>query len=404
MGSRNVFQRSRRTASIIVAAFVLSAPGSAQEDCSQPAGATVSPGDTINISATSAASPYVSPAIDYWSGCSGYGTQFPQFQAGGTGGVPVTVVLRSGNSTCPTGGGCGCIERELVNGHLESAVITLWTHGSNGVSCTPHQDTLAHELGHVLGLTDNFHEDCDGHIMGGRVSGGRTVRDDDCEVARDRWETTYETSPPDDPWCNAYCWTECVNGSCPQGHPGCPILFDLENDGFHLTGLGDPVWFDIDADGAVDLLSWTDRGEGFLALDRNANGRIDDGSELFGNATRLADGSRAPNGYEALAELDGPSFGGNGDGFVDAADASYWALWLWSDLNHDGISQPEELISLHETAIRRMEVDYRRSHRRDRHGNEFRFLGRAWKQSPQGVLRPVLTWDVFFVVGQGAPQ
>jgi hypothetical protein len=91
-------------------------------------------------------------------------------------------------------------------------------------------------------------------------------------------------------------------------------------------------------------------------------------------------------------------FGGNGDEFVDAADATFGSLRMWTDLNHDGVSQPAELRRLEEVGILRIGVNYRRSHRTDRYGNEFRFLGRAWKVGPLGIVRPVLTWDVFFLV------
>ena len=200
------------------------------------------------------------------------------------------------------------------------------------------------------------------------------------------------------PTCNAYCWTDCIGDYCPDGAPPCPIVVDMENDGIRLTGVDDPVWFDIDADGAPDLISWTDRGEGMLALDRNGNGVIDDGGELFGNATRLADDTLAPNGYVALAELDSWPEGGNEDGVIDVGDAAFTALWMWTDLNHDGISQPEELRTLDEAGVVRMDLDYKRSHRTDRYGNEFRFLGRAWKENRRGIVRPVQTWDVFFLV------
>ena len=92
--------------------------------------------------------------------------------------------------------------------------------------------------------------------MGGTVEGqARSTFGDDCAVADEMWHTTNE-DPPNDPYCEAY---------------GCsPILIDLENDGIHLTGLDDPVWFDIDADGDRDLMSWTDRSEGMLALDQLA--------------------------------------------------------------------------------------------------------------------------------------
>ena len=173
---------------------------------------------------------------------------------------------------------------------------------------------------------------------------------------------------------------------------------DLENDGVHLTGLNDPVWFDIDANGKLELMSWTDRGDGFLALDRNGNGTIDDGGELFGTATRLANGARALNGYEALAELDTWGFNGNRDGHLDSADAAFGSLLLWVDRNHDGVSQPEELETLAQAGIQRIDLDYTSSRRTDRYGNEFRFLGRAWKTVRNGTVRPIPTWDVFFLV------
>lgn len=184
-----------------------------------------------------------------------------------------------------------------------------------------------------------------------------------------------------------------------EEEPECtPILIDLENDGVRLTGLEDPVWFDIDANGEPNLMSWTDGGEGFLVLDRNGNGRIDDGGELFGNATRLADGNLASNGYEALAELDSSFLGGNGDHVIDSFDFGFPALEVWTDGNHDGISQAEELQTLAATGIQRIGLDHRRSSRMDRHGNRFVYFGRAWKTNQNGGVQPVLTWDVVFLV------
>lgn len=81
--------------------------------------------------------------------------------------------------------------------------------------------------------------------------------------------------------------------------------------------------FDIDADGKPNRISWSAIGTGdaFLVLDRNTNGKIDNGCELFGNATPLASGAPAPNGYEALVELDNEVFGGNEDSLLTDGDA-----------------------------------------------------------------------------------
>jgi hypothetical protein len=313
----------------------------------------------------------------------------------------VSVTKTIGNSTAGNGS-CGEALLRIVNGELLSASITVWTKDAFGASCEL-TDTIAHEFGHLLGeehTPDPFGA-CLGHIMGGTFVGGtRSVFADDCAVADQMWETPQETPPPSDPWCNAYCWTDCVNNVCPGDHPdtGCPILIDVENDGIHLTGLDDPVWFDIDADGDVELMSWTNQEEGLLALDRNGNGSIDDGGELFGDATVLANGTRAANGYLALAELDSWAFGGNGDGQIDAGDAGFASLRLWVDEDHSGTSRPGELLTLAAAGVRQIGLDYRMSRRRDRHGNDFRFLGRAWKEGRRGVVRPVLTWDVFFLV------
>lgn len=177
-----------------------------------------------------------------------------------------------------------------------------------------------------------------------------------------------------------------------------PIVIDVENDGLSLTGLDDPVWFDVDADASPDLISWTDRSDGFLVWDRDGNGLIDDGSEMFGNATRLADGSRASNGYIALAELDSAAFGGNADGVIDSFDSGFTWLNIWKDENHDGISQLGELQTLLEAEIQRIDLDYRRSNRRDRYGNQFKWFARAWKTGHNGALLPIVTADVSFLV------
>lgn len=366
-------------------------------DCSTPIGSFgPSTAGSFNITMSGFSSAQIQQATAYWN-CPGYSSYIPFFQIGGPGGIPVTVVLVTGRSTAPQGG-CGLFDPDAVNGHLESASITVWTQQGNGDSCAPLTDSLAHEFGHLLGLADapDPFGACFDHIMGGRALGfDRSVQSDDCQEADQHWVTPYEQADPPDPYCAAYCPTQCINNVC-QDHPS-PILMDLENDGIHLTGLDDPVWFDIDADGTQDLLSWTDRSEGFLVLDRNYNGRIDDGGELFGTATRLIDGALAPNGYIAMAELDSQAFNGNEDGHLDSADTAFGFLRLWTDHNHDGISQAEELQTLGAAGIQRIDLEYRSSRRTDRYGNEFRFLGRAWKRGHFGAVRPILTWDVFFL-------
>jgi len=164
--------------------------------------------------------------------------------------------------------------------------------------------------------------------------------------------------------------------------PNCPIIVDTANDGYHLTSVEDGVRFDLDADGTPELVAWTRPGsdDAFLALDRNGNGRIDDGTELFGNHTPVYAGSdiTAANGFEVLRFLDSPATGATRvpDGRLDLHDSIFSRLLLWRDLNHNGVSEPDELTRAIDEGIVAISTDYRIGRRTDRFGNEFRQVGR----------------------------
>lgn len=142
--------------------------------------------------------------------------------------------------------------------------------------------------------------------------------------------------------------------------PNCsPIIVDTTGEGFHLTSAADGVKFDIRADGHPIQIAWTAPGShnAFLALDRNGDGVINSGAELFGNFTRQP-ASASPNGFAALAVYDSPENGGNGDGVIDAKDAIFSSLRLWIDSNYDGVCQPEELHTLPELGVFSISLAY----------------------------------------------
>lgn len=127
-----------------------------------------------------------------------------------------------------------------------------------------------------------------------------------------------------------------------------PLALDLDGDGIELTRLSGEtsVKFDADGDGVRTATAWIASDDALLVLDRNGNGRIDDGSELFGDQTHLANGQLAADGIAALAELDS-----NGDGVFSALDARYGDVRLWQDRNQDGVSQADELIRLADAGV-----------------------------------------------------
>lgn len=406
-----------RRKAVFAVLLLASTPSSYAVDCSvRLSSRSVTSGTSICLETGNYPSDTVlSQAAGNWNGACDSGNTTPYIAVGGcaTAEIRVNVVYQSGISTSASGA-CGAFVPD-GSGSMTGGTIRLYEYqvDSQGVvsACSGWAiDTLTHELGHALGLADVRDSACTSHIMGPfPSSGSRRIYSDDCTEVNRLWTTDSEQQT----YCNMRCWTSCDNGVCPtepitQLPTPCqfsPILLDLDGNGFHLAGLDAAVDFDIDADGTSNRISWTSAasGDAFLVFDRNGNGAIDDGRELFGTATLLAAGGTAPNGYEPLLELDDAAYGGNGDSLLDPADAAWELLQIWTDTDHDGVTDPHELASLDAAGVAQLDTRYKRANRRDGHGNGFRFRSTAMVRNPTGHIVPTITYDVFFVEAPSPP-
>jgi hypothetical protein len=255
-------------------------------------------------------------------------------------------------------------------------------HGNSDKSCTVNSTSFF--TGGTCGQTSDGRADAqvtnsDGSTTTTSCSQTATINDD-CNPMTVRNTTESSTSQISDGGDPSACDQDLQLGAQRGFCEGLasPIIIPLDGDAVRLTSVENGVMFDLKNAGLPRKVAWTEAGtnEGFLVLDRDLNGRIDTGNELFGNFTPQPESSQ-PNGFLALGVFDRSENGGNGDGRIDKADTVYSSLRIWIDANHNGISEPDELLTLPQAGIEAIDLKYEVSRRKDGSGNQFRFRSRV---------------------------
>ncbi|WP_427835445.1 calcium-binding protein [Actinobacillus pleuropneumoniae] len=147
----------------------------------------------------------------------------------------------------------------------------------------------------------------------------------------------------------------------------CPLIIDMDGNGVKTISINKNVFFDLDNNFFAENVGWVEKGDAFLVWDRDNNGVIDSGNELFGNHTLLRNGKKADNGFAALKELDD-----NNDQIFDEKDKAWFQLQLWFDHNQNGVSDEGELVKLSESGIKSIDLAYKNNNSTDENGNEHR--------------------------------
>lgn len=372
-----------------ILAFLILLPAYGQSQCSVSLHPSLgqSSGSTINLFGSTAPSSVITGAMSIWSdGCAGSGSAWPSFiqnTSPRSGAINVEIAFHEGRSP----GRCATADVTINNGMIIGGAIEVWEQQFDGVSCVgTWEEITAHELGHILGLGDvDTISSCNGTIMG---SNPQFVSGEQCSRVDSSWETDSETETSG-PGEGGDTQGDC-SGVRPTD-PGCglsPIVIRLNDGSYRFSGPDDPVYFDIKATGSRVAMTWTARNErlGFLALDLNDNGKVDDGRELFGNYTLLPDGQRAKNGFEALAVYDD-----DGNGVINSCDRVWHELHIWIDSDHDGISSGDELYRPAQVDLQALNLSYRWVGRRDRFGNSLRYRASMTTQEDD------VYFDVYFV-------
>ncbi len=174
-----------------------------------------------------------------------------------------------------------------------------------------------------------------------------------------------------------------------------PIVLDLNGNGIATQDLSNGTFFDYDGNGFAERTGWATSGDGLLVRDLNGNGQIDNGTELFGDRTKLKNGQIAANGFAAMADLDS-----NGDGKLDSQDSAWTELKIWQDRNSDGITDAGELKTLSELGIKSIATGYTTNTSTDANGNVHQQQGSYTKADGSTALAE----DIWFKADQSSTR
>ncbi|WP_297922513.1 calcium-binding protein, partial [uncultured Campylobacter sp.] len=196
---------------------------------------------------------------------------------------------------------------------------------------------------------------------------------------------------------------------------GSPIVIDLNNDGINTLSLDYTRNFDLDNNGFAEATGWIQKDDALLAYDRNGNGKIDNGSELFGDKT-ISDNyysytnPKAKNGFSALKEFDT-----NNDGIIDKNDKDFDKLLLWQDKNSNTITDEGELIKLSDK-VKSIDLNYKEIST-DNNGNSIRQTSTAtlndgtkvkaddvWFKVSLNKTKEIIDQDKILLETQALPQ
>ncbi|EBR8158690.1 hypothetical protein DOA20_26630, partial [Salmonella enterica subsp. enterica serovar Newport] len=143
-----------------------------------------------------------------------------------------------------------------------------------------------------------------------------------------------------------------------------PIVIDLNGDGVHTLSKSAGLIFDHDGNQFAENTGWVSPEDGLLVLDKNNDGKIGSGNELFGSNTVLSNGQKAQDGYEALREYDE-----NHDGVIDKNDSIWSQLKVWQDKNSNATVEDGELFTLEQLKIAGIKLNYKNINSTDSEGN-----------------------------------